>query len=116
MFRRKKFDVRKGNELKVGDIVVYPTGEGEITSYADDKIIDAMCSTHLRYIKMTMLSGPHKGTKMSDTIPHQDTVQVYRKPGLPKEYTVLDVLGYSTACVLFGMLAEGAYSYVHALI
>ena|SRR5688572_6741202 len=103
--RKRKTEIKKVKDLSIGDRVVYPTGVGQVTAFNDEKRIEAMSALNIRFFKMDMVSGPHKGDHLRDALPWEDTIEVHKIVQPPKMYTRVDAIAYSTSFFILGITA-----------
>jgi hypothetical protein len=85
--------------------VVYPTGVGQVTSYQDEKRIEATGSLNIRFFKMDMVSGPHKGEHLRDGLPWEDTIEVHKITQPPRLYTRIDAIAYTACAFVLGTMS-----------
>jgi preprotein translocase subunit YajC len=102
--RKRKTEVKRVRDLKVGDRIVYPTGVGEVTSFQDEKRIEATGSMNIRFFKMDMVAGPHRGSSLRDGLPWEDTIEVHKMVQPPKLYTQYNAMAYTTCAFILGSM------------
>ena len=100
--RKRKTEIKKVRDLHVGDRVVYPTGVGQITGFQDEKRIEATGAFNIRFFKMDMVAGPHKGSSFRDGLPWDDTIEVHKVKPPQLIYTKLDAIAYTTCAFILG--------------